>query len=181
MQFSIRPVFVGWIAFLVQLPIQLFFTVWAGGFFGGMLGVAFSSLPGRQFAPSSFVVCGGIAFIAVPLVAYFGKKLNYARTEYRFYADRLEFEEGFFTINKKVIKYRDVKEVSLRRGFLQRSCGLGTIYLATLATGTGGGRTNPFYALGFGNISASGVGVRDVQEPEQVFERVRKLVDAQTG
>jgi membrane protein YdbS with pleckstrin-like domain len=181
MEFSMRPVFVGWIAFLIQLPLQLFLTFWAGGFLGGLLGGLFSSGPDHRIAPASFVICGAVGFIAVPLVAYLGKKLNYARTEYRFYADRLEFEEGFFTLNKKVIKYRDVKEVSLRRGFLQRSCGLGTIYLATLATGTGGGRTNPFYALGFGNISASGVGVRDVREPEQVFERVRKLVDAEAG
>ncbi len=29
--FSERPVFIGWIAFLIQLPLQLFFTVWSGG------------------------------------------------------------------------------------------------------------------------------------------------------
>ena len=28
--------------------------------------------------------------------------LNYGRTEYRFYPDRLEFDEGFFTVNRKV-------------------------------------------------------------------------------
>jgi membrane protein YdbS with pleckstrin-like domain len=70
-------------------------------------------------------------------VAYVGKKLNYARTEYRFHEDRLEFEEGFFNINKKVIKYKNVSEVTLHKGLLQRIYGLGTIYLATLATGSG--------------------------------------------
>ena len=33
--FSVRPIFVGWINLLVQLPLQLFFTFRAGGFFGG--------------------------------------------------------------------------------------------------------------------------------------------------
>jgi membrane protein YdbS with pleckstrin-like domain len=91
-------------------------------------------------------------------VAYFGKKLNYSRTEYRFFADRLEFEEGFFSINKKVIKFRDVKEVTLRKGFLQRFYDLGTIYLATLATGSSP-NIRPFNALDFGNVSGSGISV----------------------
>ena len=83
-----------------------------------------------------FIFFGGLAFFGVPAVAYIGKKLNYSRTEYRFFADHLEFEEGFFSINKKVINFRDVKEVTLRKGILQRIYGLGTIYLATLATGS---------------------------------------------
>ncbi|HYP09857.1 MAG TPA: hypothetical protein VEQ86_00060, partial [Xanthobacteraceae bacterium] len=109
--FTARPVFVGWITLLLQLPIQLFLTLWAGGFFGGLT----SSLPlfeRGSWAP--FLFFGGIAFFGIPAIAYFGKKLNYSRTEYRFFHNRLEFEEGFFSINKKVIKYRDVKEVTLR-------------------------------------------------------------------
>jgi len=49
---------------------------------------------------------GGLAFFGIPLVSYFGKKLNYSRTVYAFYPDRLEFEEGFFAINRKVIRFR---------------------------------------------------------------------------
>ena len=174
--FTLRPVFVGWIAFLVQLPAQLFLTVWAGGFFGGFwttLVLGYNRV--TSYAP--FIFFGSLAFIGVPLVAYLGKKLNYARTDYRFYRDRLEFEEGFFTINKKVIKFRDVKEVTLRKGILQRTQGLGTIYLATLATGSSS-MSNPFAALGFGNVSASGVNVRDVTQPDEVYEKVRSLVDS---
>lgn len=172
MTFVEKPVFVGWVALLVQLPLQLFLTVWAGGFFGGM---TMSVVHGAGMAP--FAVFGALAFFGIPGVAYFGKKLNYSRTTYTFFDDRLEFEEGFFSRNKKVIRYRDVLEVSLRKGILQQVCGLGTIYLATLATGSGP-RANPFYALGFGNISASGVGIRDIREPDQVFERIRALTDA---
>jgi membrane protein YdbS with pleckstrin-like domain len=175
MQFSLKPIFVGWIALLVQLPFQLFFTIWCGGFLGGLASSVWPAGP-----ISSFVFFGAIAFAGIPLVAYVGKKLNYARTEYRFFSDRLEFEEGFFSLNRKVIKYRDVKEVTLREGILQRSVGLGTIYLAPLATGSGP-RNNPFFSMGFGNVSASGIAVRDVQTPVEVYERVRKLVDASPG
>jgi membrane protein YdbS with pleckstrin-like domain len=173
--FSVRPVFIGWITLLIQLPLQLFFTFWAGGFFGGL------TLATGLFARGSwipFVLFGGLTFIGIPAVAYFGKKLNYSRTEYRFFTDHLEFEEGFFSINKKVIKYRDVKEVTLRKGIFQRIYGLGTIYLATLATGSNQG-FSPFVALGFGNISASGISVRDIVNPDSMFEKIRQLVDAQ--
>jgi membrane protein YdbS with pleckstrin-like domain len=169
-QFVLQPVFIGWITLLTQLPIQLFMTLWAGGFFGGLTSILI------PHSPAPFVLFGGAAFFGIPLFTYFGKKLNYARTRYTFYPDRLEFEEGFFSINKKVIRFRDVKEVSLHKGILPRLYGLGTIYLATLATGSSPG-TNVFSAFGFGNISASGVGVRDIRNPDAEFDRIRHLVD----
>lgn len=167
--------FVGWTTLLVQAPFQLFFTVWAGVFLGGMA----TSFFGVRTQTPSMAFFGALAFIIVPLVAFFGKKLNYGRTEYRFYPDRLEFDEGFFSINRKAIKFQDVKEVTLRKGVLQRIYGLGTIYLATLATGATSG-INPFSALGFGNVSASGVSVRDVENPDAVFEKIRTVVDARS-
>jgi membrane protein YdbS with pleckstrin-like domain len=173
--FTERPVFVLWIAFLAQLPFQVFFTFWGGGFFGGM-----SSSLLHIHGPYLFIGFGALAFVGFPCAACIGKYLNYSRTLYNFYEDRLEFEEGFFSRNKKVIRYRDILEVTLRRGILQQTCNLGTIYLATLATGSGS-RTNPFYALGFGNISASGVGVRDIRDPEASFAKVRALIDAKRG
>jgi uncharacterized membrane protein YdbT with pleckstrin-like domain len=172
--FTVRPVFIGWIALLAQTPLQLFFTFWCGGFFGG---ITRGSGLFEQGSWAPFLLFGGIAFFGLPAVTYFGKKLNYSRTEYRFFDDRLEFEEGFFSINKKVILFRDVKEVTLRKGVFQRLYGLGTIYLATLATGSTPG-ANAFAALGFGNISASGVNVRDITDPDRTFDRIRQLVDA---
>jgi uncharacterized membrane protein YdbT with pleckstrin-like domain len=172
--FSAKPVFVGWIVFLMQLPIQLFMTFWAAMFFGGM---STSFMPGLRGSQIPFIIFGALAFFGIPIVAYFGKQLNYSRTEYRFFTDRLEFEEGFFSINKKVINFRNVKEVTLRKGIFQRIYGLGTVYLATLATGSTS-RANPFVALGFGNVSASGIMVRDVLDPDEMYEKVRRLVDA---
>ena len=131
--FSVRPVFIGWIALLYQLPFQLFFTVWSGAFFGGLIS-SLHIFPRNSWGPFAFF--GGLEFFGVPLVTYFGKKLNYSRTEYKFLNDQLEFEEGFFNINEKVIKFKDIREVTLRKGFFQRMYDLGTIYLATEATGS---------------------------------------------
>ena len=71
-----------------------------------------------QHSWTHFYAIGAITFVAFPIVSYVGKKLNYSRTEYRFYDDRLEFDEGFFSINRKVIKFRDIKETTQREGVL---------------------------------------------------------------
>jgi len=172
MRFSIKPVFIGWIALLGQLPLQLFLSLWCGGFFGGMTSTFFP-----KGSHTSFLIFGLAAFIGIPVITYVGKRLNYSRTEYKFFDDRIEFEEGFFSLNKKVIRYVDVKEITLHRGIFQRIYNLGSIYLATLATGSTR-NTNVFGAFGFGNVSASGVTVRDIPGPEANYERIRQLVDA---
>lgn len=177
MKFSLKPVFIGWITLVQQLPLQLFFTFWAALFFGG-IGQSFGLFPKNAFSPS-FVI-GALTFIGIPLVVYIGKKLNYARTEYSFLDDRLEFEEGFFTINKKMIKYKDVKEITLRKGIFQRMYGLGTIYMATLATGASPA-SNPFRALGFGSVSSSGIAVRDVPAPDEAYEKIKEVVEAHSA
>src|SRR5262249_37909839 len=106
MLLSLRPVFVGWMTLAAQLPLQRVFSFWAAIFFGGMVVWLGLSADGSK-AP--FVISGAVAFVGIPLAAYVGKRLNYWRTEYRFYPDRLEFEEGLFIINRKVIKLADVK------------------------------------------------------------------------
>lgn len=180
MVFSLKPVFVGWALLLVQLPLQLFLTFWSALFFGGITSVAVTWFAngledGPSFTPEPFVFFGLLAFFGIPAIFYIGKKFNYARTEYRFFSDRLEFEEGFLTINKKIVRYGDVKEVTLRMGVLQRACGLGSVYMATLATG-GVQTSSPFNPLSFSNSSASGIVIRDIENPERVYERIRALV-----
>lgn len=175
MKFIIKPVFVAWSTLVSQLPFQIFFTVWAGGFFGGIFQQFL--MKEIQLPITPFVFIGGLAFILFPLVIFVLKKLNYQKTEYRFFDAHLEFEEGFFTINKKVVKYLDIKEATLREGILQRVNGLGTIYLGTLTTGSAP-FANPFSALGFGNTSASGITIKDIANPNQEYERIREIIDS---
>lgn len=175
MKLSLKPVFIAWSTLLAQLPLHLFLTAWFGGFVGGMFksfGYKYISMP---FNP--FIFFGSLMFLCFPLFVIITKKFNYAKTEYRFFDDRLEFEEGFFTINKKVIKYKDVKEITLRRGILQQVNKLGTIYLGTMATGSTN-YYNPFSVLGFGNTAASGISIKDVSEPEIEFEKIQKIIES---
>lgn len=178
MKLSLRPVFIAWTTLLAHLPLHVFLTLWTGGFVGGIFktfGERYVSLPFN-----SYILFGSIMFVGFPLFIFVTKKFNYEKTEYKFFEDRLEFEEGFFTINKKVIKYKDVKELTLRRGILQRVNKLGTIYLGTMVTGSVS-YYNPFAALGFGNTAASGISIKDVNDPEVEFEKIQRIIEAGSG
>ena len=170
----LKPVFVGSIALISRLPLQLFLTFWATLFFGG---ITQSLLPNWGV---SFVLFGLLAFFGVPAVTYIGRRLNYSRTEFRFFDDHVEFDEGFFTLNRKVVAYHNIREVTLRRGVLQRPYGLGSVYLGTLATGS-----SPAYgifrAFGFGNVSGSGVLVPDIRDPDGAYNAIKALVDSDTN
>jgi len=173
-------VFVWWTAFLQQLPFQLFLTLWSTLFFGNML--AFVNV-GRAVASGTvnfatvFAGYGLIAtltFLAVPVVFMGLKWANYRTSEYRLLGDRIEFAEGFLTKQHKTVAFSDVREVSLRRGVLQRLAGLGTVYLATQATGGDGWS---FSGAGFGSSSGSGVLLRDLAESERVYTDLRARLD----
>lgn len=165
---QIKPVFVGWIAFVVQIPLQLFFTVWAGGFFGGIL----SGITAGD-ASIGFII-GLAVFIAIPVMCWVGKKYNYENTVYKIFDDRVEFEEGFLTVQQKTVHFRDIREITLRKGILQRSCDLGSVYLATQATGSSHG--NPFSMLGMTSASASGLTIRDVTNADDLYQKLRALI-----
>jgi membrane protein YdbS with pleckstrin-like domain len=169
---SVRPVFVRWVALATLLPYLLFFPVWAAIFFGSII-AQLRGLSGPSW--SGVLVPGSLAFLVVLVLGYVGKKLSYDRTQYNFYPDHLEFDVGFFATSRKVIPYRDIKEVSLREGFLQRLCDLGTIYLGSLTTGTIPS-SNPFTSLGWTDASASGAALRDIPEPDVTFEKIRRLI-----
>jgi hypothetical protein len=44
MRFSLKPVFIGWLTILSVIPLQLFFTLWAGLFFRGLASFFFRSM-----------------------------------------------------------------------------------------------------------------------------------------
>src|SRR3974377_2614048 len=166
-EFTWRPTSVGRVTALQQLPFSLFLTVWSGGFFGG----AVTSLD--IFDRSSgvpFFFLGVLAFFGIPLVAYLGENLNYESTEHDFYADQTV--RRFLTIHRKVIKFTELKKVTLRKGFLQCLHGLRRIHFLTSAI-EAPSFTNPFAALGFGNASVSAINVRDISNHDQSHAPIR--------
>jgi hypothetical protein len=111
-----RPTFVLWTSFLGQLPLQLFFACWAGGFFGGLLSMLFPGTFGATLPVGDpFLTIGITVLLLFPVVTLAAKWLNYRNTVYRVYRDRIEIEEGFLTLHRKEIRLISVREINLRR------------------------------------------------------------------
>lgn len=161
---KLRPVFVPWAVWITTLPLQAFMTIWGGGFFGGVSLFAAQALGLDIPAWSPFAFFAILFFVGIPFVAYAAQKSTYTKTEYTFYATRLDYYEGFFTTQQKTIEYKNVTEVILTRGVIQKRCGLGTITLSTPATGSIHGRAR------------SGIQIADVPNAEQVYTQIKALV-----
>jgi len=163
--YRVKPVFIPWVTILSVLPIQLFFTVWGAGFCGGFGMVAVQAIGLPLPGWFTFVFFGCAFFFGIPILAYVSKSRTYAATEYRFYAARLEYAEGFWAAENKSIKYDKILEASLREGVFQRQYGLGTIFLSTAATGFTSGR------------SRSGISISDIENPQKVYAALKELME----
>lgn len=159
---STRPVFVPSVVLYGQIPIQLFFT-FLGMFMVGGIGKTVAGYFGIDIPLwFSFLSMGLLFFLGVPGLLYFAKKNTYAQTRYRFFPDRVEYAEGFFTAEQKTIKYKNVTEVNLRQNILQQKHGLGSVILGTPTDDDSKG--------------GSGIVVSDIKNPQAIYDKVKRLV-----
>lgn len=160
-----NPVFVPLVTALSVLPLMIFFTIWGAGFFGGFGMFAVKALGLNLPGWFTFVFFGCLFFFGIPIITYISKQKNYEKTEYRFYNTKLEYYEGFFNIEEKTISYKNITEVYLRKGIIQKQYGLGTIILSTPATGSSSsGRAR------------SGIRVADIKNPDEAYRQIKELI-----
>jgi hypothetical protein len=162
----LKPEFIPWVTIAGIIPVQIFMTLWGGGFFGGFSMFAVKALGLNLPTWFTFVFFGALFFCGIPFLTYFAAKRTTAETEYRFYADRLEYAEGFWTAEQKSIKYSDIKEVHLRQGIVQRKHGLGTIQLST----------DSVSAMSGSNRAFSGIRLYNIPNVEEVYQKAKELV-----
>ncbi|MCP4257205.1 MAG: PH domain-containing protein [Planctomycetes bacterium] len=162
----LRPVFIPWVAIAGIIPLQIFMTIWGGGFFGGFSMFAVKALSLNLPSWFTFVFFGALFFCGIPFLTYFSSKRTTKETEYRFYTDRLEYAEGFWTAEQKSIKYKDIKEVHLRQGIVQRKHGLGTLHLSTASAS----------AMPSSNRGFSGIRLHNIPDVEDIYQKAKELV-----
>ena len=162
----LRPVFIPWVTIVGIIPLQIFMTIWGGGFFGGFSMFIVKGLGLNLPSWFTFVFFGALFFFGLPFLIYFAGKRTITKTEYRFYADRLEYAEGFWTAEQKSIKYSDIKEVSMRQGVIQRKYGLGTLHLST-ASGS---------AMSSGRRGLNGILLHNIPNVEDVYQKAKAFV-----
>jgi len=167
---TLRPVFVPFLQIAGNAPLFLFLAFWGCGFFGGFSMVLLQFLDTAIPTWLPFAFFGAAFAFGLPFLSYGVTKRTYARTVYTFHQDRLDYHEGFFTVEEKTIALERVTEVNLRKGPFQSRYGLGTILLSTPATSLGSGR------------ASAGIRLRDVKDPDETYGRIKELVaDAQAA
>lgn len=88
---------------------------------------------------------------------------QYKSYNYDFYKTKVIYKDSFINISEKEVKYKNIREVYLRRGLFQRMFNLGTIVLYTNAE------------TGFAN----GIFIKDVENSEQIYKEIKQLIDEQ--
>ncbi len=80
-------------------------------------------------------------------------------TEYRFYKDKIEYNEGFLTKYRKTIDYNKITNIGQRKGVLENLFGLGSIYIDTAG----------FSPRGHELL------MRYIKNPDEIYDKIKEL------
>ncbi len=78
-----------------------------------------------------------IFFILLSGIPIFFFYMNLTNTEYRFFNDRIEYYEGWLTINRHTISYEKVTDIVMRKSIWDRLFNTATIGIVTAGTFSG--------------------------------------------
>jgi membrane protein YdbS with pleckstrin-like domain len=161
---TVRPFFSPPVTFIKQIPFQILFALWGAAVFGiaGYFIVKYLELNIHPWFFAWFF--GIIIFVFTPIVFIFTMLNRYAKTEYRFYKNRLECSEGVMTAGEMSIGYEAILEVNLVRGIVQRIFHLGTIMLSTAAT------------RDLITHSRRRILLIDIEHPEIAYQKIKHLI-----
>lgn len=87
-------------------------------------------------------------------------KKQYEKISYDFYKTKVIFKDEFLNMSKKEIKYKDIKEITMRQTFLQRKFNLGDIILRTSAEGY-----------------SNGIVIVDIENVENEYNKIKKIIN----
>lgn len=159
----LKPVLMIWLIVARYLMFQINFAI-VGGVFGG-LAIFFHQLyigvVDLHWQP--FVYAALFCFFAVPIVAIFIHKRTYDLTRYVFYPDHLEYYEGFWNIERKIIQYKAITEVELRRTVIQRLYHLGSIYVLVPA-------------MSGEKQAHTGIMIADIKNYDKAYQFLQKVI-----
>lgn len=157
---EIQPVMVTWLILMRYFPMQLNLTL-SGGIGFGALVMGYHLWQGtltHPYRPFIFFAC--VFFILTPLIVYTAYCKTFRATRYQFYNDRLEYYEGFWNVQHKVIYYKHVTEISLYRNIIQRLYHIGSIHLTVPGMGARG----------------RGITIPDIKNSEALYQQIQRLM-----
>jgi membrane protein YdbS with pleckstrin-like domain len=145
--------FFGWLFFMI------FFSIWAGSFLAGFIGVSFAGV-------ITYLII--IIILLIVLVEVYSR-LAYHFWMYDFTGDQLRIERGIIWKRYSNIPYERVQNVDITRGIIARLCGFSTVNIQT--AGYSGVQNNRVGAWTEGYIPAV-----PVEEAEKIREFLIKKI-----
>lgn len=125
-----------------------------------MLPVAFASTSTDSGILVAMLILAVVMGIIYLIQALFNKKQleNYT---YDFYKTKVIYKDSFLNLAEKEVKYKNIREVTMRQTIFQRLFNLGTIILFTNAE------------TGYGN----GIFINNVENVRDVYNQIKTIVD----
>lgn len=161
----------------VVVPLQYFiFGPLAAGFlslFPGMFAFIISNMIAQSFDP---VIRYGlivylISFAVVMYLLYLKFFLEPEKTSYRIFENKLEYDEGFLNKSKRTVVFDQVIDVLMTEGVFQQAKGAGSVTLMT----------QQLVAAGNGKLSNRAVVLKNVPNPQEIYDLIRGLATKGTS
>lgn len=119
-----------------------------------------ASTAGPEVALGLLVILFVFFALIVGIIVLFKSK-QYKHLTYDFYATKVIFEDSFLNLAQKEVKYKYIREVTMRQSFVQRWFNIGNIILYTNAE------------TGMGN----GIQIINVENVHDVYKQIKEIVN----
>ena len=104
----------------------------------------------------------GFAILAIGMgIKVVINKKQYDNYTYDFYRTKVIYKDSFLNLSEKEVKYKYIREVTMRQTFIQRYFNIGNIVLFTNAE------------TGFGN----GIFIMNVEDVNDVYKEIKSIID----
>ena len=103
-----------------------------------------------------FLICA----VILAIKTLFNKK-QFDSFTYDFYKTKVIYRDSFLNVSEKEVKYKYIREVTMRQTFIQRFFNIGSIILFTNAE------------TGFGN----GIFINCVEDVQNVYKNIKSIID----
>ena len=107
-----------------------------------------------------FIVGFGILSVVLGTIAILNKK-QYDSYCFDFYKTKVIYRDSFLNLSEKEVKYKYIREVTMRQSFFQRFFNIGNIILFTNAE------------TGYGN----GINIVSVENVQDVYRNIKSIID----
>lgn len=94
-------------------------------------------------------------------ISYIFTKKQYDNYQYDFYKTKVNYKDSFLNLSEKEVKYKYIREVTMRQTIFQRMFNLGTIILFTNAE------------TGMGN----GISIINVENVQEKYKKIKEVID----